>query len=73
MEAGEGQDLGLKTILGKRVNERMELRGVFAIGSSHQASEAQVEYRLTDTIFLVGTQRTDGSFGLDVRLRFFSK
>jgi autotransporter translocation and assembly factor TamB len=73
MEAGEGQDQGLKTILGKRVNERMELRGVFAIGSSHQASEAQVEYRLTDTIFLVGTQRTDGSFGLDVRLRFFSK
>ena len=73
MEAGEGEAPGLKTTVGKRVNERVELRGIVAIGSSHQASEAQVEYRLTDTIFLVGTQRTDGSFGLDVRLRFFSK
>ncbi len=73
LETAEGQEQGMKTILGKRVNERMELRGIFAFGSAHQASEAQVEYRLTDTIFLVGTQRTDGSFGLDVRLRFLSR
>lgn len=73
LETAEGQQQGMRTILGKRVNERMELRGIFAFGSAHQASEAQVEYRLTDTIFLVGTQRTDGSFGLDVRLRFLSR
>lgn len=73
LETAEGQEQGMKTILGKRVNERMELRGIFAFGSAHQASEAQVEYRLTDTIFLVGTQRTDGSFGLDLRLRFLSR
>lgn len=73
LETSEEQGQGMKTVLGKRVNERMELRGIFAFGSAHQASEAQVEYRLTDTIFLVGTQRTDGSFGLDVRLRFLSR
>lgn len=73
LETAEGREQGMKTVLGKRVNERMELRGIFAFGSAHQASEAQVEYRLTDTIFLVGTQRTDGSFGLDVRLRFLSR
>lgn len=69
MERTEGEAFGVKTTVGKRFNERLEVRGVFALGSGQQASEAQVGYLLTDMFYAVGTQRTDGSFGLDFRIR----
>ncbi len=66
-ETGE-EEFGVATSLGKRLNERMEVRGSFAVGSGQAVSKAQVEYRLTDSILLVGTQRSDGRFSIDVRL-----
>ena len=73
LERTEGEAFGLKTTVGKRFNERMEVRGAFALGSGQQVSEAQVGYLLTDMFYVVGTQRTDGSFGLDFRIRFSSR
>jgi autotransporter translocation and assembly factor TamB len=72
LERTEGEAFGLKTAVGKRFNERVEVRGAFALGSGQQVSEAQVGYLLTDMFYVVGTQRTDGSFGLDFRIRFSS-
>jgi len=73
MERTEGEAFGIKTTVGKRFNERVEVRGVFALGSGQQVSEAQVGYLLTDIFYVVGTQRTDGSFGLDFRIRITSR
>ncbi len=73
MERTEGEKFGIKTTVGKRFNERVEVRGVFALGSGQQVSEAQVGYLLTDMFYVVGTQRTDGSFGLDFRVRLGSR
>ncbi len=73
MERTEGEDFGVKTTVGKQFNERVDVRGVFALGSGQQVSEAQVGYLLTDMFYVVGTQRTDGSFGLDFRLRVGSR
>ena len=70
MEGTEGSDLGVKATLAKRFNERFEVRGIIGIGSGREVSEAQVEYRLTDAVYLVSTQRSDGSFGLDLRVRY---
>ena len=70
MEGTEGSDLGVKATLAKRFNERFEVRGIIGIGSGREVSEAQVEYRLTDAVYLVSTQRSDGSFGLDIRVRY---
>jgi len=72
-ERTEGRDLGVRTTVGKQFNDRVELRGVFAIGSGQQVSEAQIGYLLTDTFQVVGTQRSDGSFGLDFRIRIGSR
>ena len=69
MERTEGEEFGVKTTVGGRFNERIDVRGVFALGSGQEVSEAQVGYLLTDTFYVVGTQRTDGSFGLDFRVR----
>jgi autotransporter translocation and assembly factor TamB len=73
LERTEGKEFGVKTTVGKRFNERVEVRGVFALGSGQEVSEAQVGYLLTDTLYVVGTQRTDGSFGLDFRVRVRSR
>ncbi len=73
MERTEGKEFGVKTTVGKQFNERVEVRGVFALGSGQQVSEAQIGYLLTDTLYVVGTQRTDGSFGLDFRVRINSR
>jgi translocation and assembly module TamB len=73
LERTEGEEFGVKTTVGKQFNERVEVRGVFALGSGQQVSEAQIGYLLTDTFYLVGTQRTDGSFGLDFRVRLSSR
>ena len=73
MERTEGEKFGIKTTVGKRFNERVEIRGIFALGSGQQVSEAQVGYLLTDMFYVVGTQRTDGSFGLDFRVRIGSR
>jgi len=73
MERTEGKEFGIKTTVGKRFNERVEVRGVFALGSGQQVSEAQIGYLLTDMFYVVGTQRTDGSFGLDFRVRISSR
>ena len=70
LESTEGDSLGVKTTVGKRFNERVAVRGIFSFGSGLDTTEAQVEYRLTDSLLLVGTQRTDGSFGLDLRVIF---
>jgi autotransporter translocation and assembly factor TamB len=70
MEGTKGKELGVKTTVGKRLNERFNVRGILNIGSGKEVNEARVEYRLTDTLYLVGTQRSDGSFGLDVRIRY---
>lgn len=69
MERTEGKAFGVKTTVGKHFNERIDVRGIFALGSGQQVSEAQVGYLLTDMFYVVGTQRTDGSFGLDFRIR----
>ncbi len=73
LERSEGNDFGVKTTVGKQFNERVEMRGVFALGSGQQVSEAQIGYLLTDSLYVVGTQRTDGSFGLDFRVRINSR
>ncbi len=73
LERTEGEDFGVKTTVGKQFNERIEVRGIFALGSGQQVSEAQVGYLLTDMFYVVGTQRTDGSFGLDFRIRLGSR
>jgi hypothetical protein len=73
IERTEGRDMGVRTVVGKQFNERVELRGVFAVGSGQQVSEAQIGYLLTDTFRVVATQRTDGSFGLDFRIRIGSR
>jgi hypothetical protein len=73
LERTEGKEFGVKTTVGRRFNERVEVRGVFALGSGQEASEAQIGYLLTDTLYVVGTQRTDGSFGLDFRVRVTSR
>jgi hypothetical protein len=73
MERTEGEEFGVRTTVGKRFNERVEVRGVFALGSGQQVSEAQIGYLLTDILYVVGTQRTDGSFGLDFRVRITSR
>jgi hypothetical protein len=69
MERTEGEEFGVKTTMGTQFNERIDVRGIFALGSGQQVSEAQVGYLLTDMFYVVGTQRTDGSFGLDFRVR----
>jgi autotransporter translocation and assembly factor TamB len=73
LERTEGEEFGVRTTVGKQFNERVEVRGVFALGSGQQVSEAQIGYLLTDTLYVVGTQRTDGSFGLDFRVRLSSR
>ena len=73
MERTEGEELGVKTTVGRQFNERIDVRGVFALGSGQEVSEAQVGYLLTDTFYVVGTQRSDGSFGLDFRVRIGSR
>jgi autotransporter translocation and assembly factor TamB len=73
MERTEGEEFGVKTTVGGQFNERIDVRGVFALGSGQEVSEAQVGYLLTDTFYVVGTQRTDGSFGLDFRVRIGSR
>jgi autotransporter translocation and assembly factor TamB len=73
LERTEGKEFGVKTTVGKQFNERVEVRGIFALGSGQQVSEAQIGYLLTDTLYVVGTQRTDGSFGLDFRVRVGSR
>lgn len=73
LERTEGNEFGVKTTVGKQFNERVEMRGVFALGSGQEVSEAQMGYLLTDTFYVVGTQRTDGSFGLDFRVRVGSR
>jgi len=73
LERTEGKEFGVRTTVGKQFNERVEVRGVFALGSGQQVSEAQIGYLLTDTFYVVGTQRTDGSFGLDFRVRVSSR
>jgi len=73
MERTEGKEFGVKATVGKQFNERIDVRGVFALGSGQQVTEAQIGYLLTDMFYLVGTQRTDGSFGLDFRLRVGSR
>jgi hypothetical protein len=70
MEATKGKELGMKTTFGKHVSERIDVRGILNVGSAKGVNEAQVQYRLTDTLYLVGTQRSDGTFGLDVRIRY---
>ncbi len=70
MEPAKGKELGVKTIFGKRVSERVDVRGILNVGSPKGVNEAQVEYRLTDILYLVGTQRSDGTFGLDIRVRY---
>jgi len=69
----EGTGAGVKATLGKRVGERMEIRGTLSVGEQLNRGEAQVEYELADGFYLVGTQRTDGSFGLDLRFRFVGR
>jgi hypothetical protein len=69
VERTEGKAFGVKATVGKQFNERIEVRSIFALGSGQQVSEAQVGYLLTDMFYVVGTQRTDGSFGLDFRVR----
>jgi len=73
MERTEGEELGVKTTVGRQFNERIDVRGGFALGSGQEVSEAQVGYLLTDTFYVVGTQRSDGSFGLDFRVRIGSR
>jgi len=73
MERTEGEEFGVKTTVGRQFNERIDVRGIFALGSGQEVSEAQVGYLLTDTFYVVGTQRTDGSFGLDFRVRVGSR
>jgi autotransporter translocation and assembly factor TamB len=73
MERTEGEEFGVKTTVGRQFNERIDVRGVFALGSGQEVSEAQVGYLLTDTFYVVGTQRSDGSFGLDFRVRIGSR
>jgi autotransporter translocation and assembly factor TamB len=73
MERTEGKEFGVKTTVGKQFNERVDVRGIFALGSGQEVSEAQVGYLLTDMFYIVGTQRTDGSFGLDFRVRIGSR
>jgi autotransporter translocation and assembly factor TamB len=73
MERTEGKEFGVKTTMGKQFNERIHVRGIFALGSGQQVSEAQVGYLLTDMFYVVGTQRTDGSFGLDFRMLIGSR
>jgi translocation and assembly module TamB len=73
MEGAEGKDFGVRATVGKHLNERIEVKGVLGFGSSREVNEAQVGYRLTDTLYLVGTQRSDGTFGLDIRVRLQGK
>jgi hypothetical protein len=73
MQRTEGKEFGVKTTMGRQFNERIHVRGIFALGSGQQVSEAQVGYLLTDMFFVVGTQRTDGSFGLDFRVLIGSR
>lgn len=73
MERTEGEEFGVRTTVGGQFNDRIDVRGVFALGSGQEVSEAQVGYLLTDTFYVVGTQRTDGSFGLDFRVRVGSR
>ena len=73
MERTEGEEFGVKAKMGKQLNERIDVRGIFALGSGQEVSEAQVGYLLTDMFYMVGTQRTDGSFGLDFRVRIGSR
>jgi autotransporter translocation and assembly factor TamB len=73
MERAEGKEFGVKTTMGRQFNERIHVRGIFALGSGQQVSEAQVGYLLTDMFYVVGTQRTDGSFGLDFRMLIGSR
>ena len=70
LEGTNSENLGIKAMVGKRISERIEVKGVVVVGTGAETSQAQVEYQLTDWLYLVGTQRTDGSFGLDCRLRF---
>jgi len=70
MEATKGKEMGMKTTFGKHVRERIDVRGILNVGSAKGVNEAQVQYRLTDTLYLVGTQRSDGTFGFDVRIRY---
>jgi len=73
MSGYEAEGAGVKATLGKRFGERMEVRGAMSVGEELNRGEAQVEYQLAEGIYLVGTQRTDGSFGLDIRFRFVGR
>jgi len=67
------EGVGIKATLGKRFGERMEIKGTVSVGEQLNRGEAQVEYQLADGFYLVGTQRTDGSFGVDIRFRFVGR
>ena len=69
LEGSEGEEMGIRATIEKRLNERMAVRGVFSLGEGPDASEAQGSYQLTDWLYLVGTQKTDGHYAVDIRLR----
>jgi autotransporter translocation and assembly factor TamB len=69
----EGEGFGVKTTVGKRFGERMELRGTLSVGEKLNRGEAQMQYQVAEGVYLVGTQRTDGSYGLDIRFRFVGR
>ena len=69
LEGTEGEEIGIRATIEKRLNERMAVRGVFSLGDGPNTSEAQGSYQLTDWLDLVGTQKTDGNYAVDIRLR----
>ncbi len=69
----EGEGFGVKATIGKRFGERMELRGTVSMGEQWNRGEAQMQYQVAEGVYLVGTQRTDGSYGLDIRFRFVGR
>ncbi len=69
LEGTEGEELGVRATVEKQLSERMAVRGVLEIGRGPNTSEAQASYQLTDWLYLMGTQRTDGNFAVDIRLR----
>ena len=60
---------GVTTRFGKEYGDRLEVRNAITLGPEGNVGRVEVGYKLTDNVYLVGTQGTDGAFGLDLRFR----
>jgi len=61
---------GAKVIVGKKLSKRMELRYSSEMGGADPVQETRLTYKITDNLWLQGSQDSDGIYGFRLNFHF---